>query len=89
MGASVEFVLQEDKMLEFVISSLIGNKVYKEAMVLEELPERKAGTTRVKLMMKMVSDSTIYVEVEDLGFGEFYPATGKKWEKEIILNMQE
>ena len=89
VGASVEFVLQEDKVLEFVISSLIGNKVYKEAMVLEELPERKAGTTRVKLMMKMVSDSTIYVEVEDLGFGEFYPATGKKWEKEIILNMQE
>lgn len=89
VGASVEFVLQEDKVLEFVISSLIGNKVYKEAMVLEKLPERKAGTTRVKLMMKMVSDSTIYVEVEDLGFGEFYPATGKKWEKEIILNMQE
>lgn len=89
VGSSVEFILQGENELEFKISSLTGNKVYKETMVLEELPERKAGTTRVGLQIKMVSDDTIYVEVEDLGFGEFYPATGKKWVKEIVLKMQE
>lgn len=89
VGSSVEFILQGENELEFKISSLTGNKVYKETMVLEELPERKAGTTRVGLQIKMVSDNTIYVEVEDLGFGEFYPATGKKWVKEIVLKMQE
>lgn len=89
VGSSVEFILQGENELEFKISSLTGNKVYKETMVLEELPERKAGTTRVGLQINMVSDNTIYVEVEDLGFGEFYPATGKKWVKEIVLKMQE
>ncbi len=89
VGSLVEFILQGENELEFKISSLTGNKVYKETMVLEELPERKAGTTRVGLQIKMVSDNTIYVEVEDLGFGEFYPATGKKWVKEIVLKMQE
>lgn len=89
VGSSVEFILQGENELEFKISSLTGNKVYKETMVLEELPERKAGTTRVGLQIKMVSDNTIYVEIEDLGFGEFYPATGKKWVKEIVLKMQE
>ena len=89
VGASVEFILGEDNVLEFRISSLTGNKVYVETMELLEVPERKPGTTRVKLQMKMISDSTILVEAEDLGFGEFYPAMGKKWEKEIVLNVQE
>lgn len=89
VGSEVEFILPWDNVLEFKISSLTGSKVYTETMVLEDMPERKKGTTRVKLQMKMVSDNTIYVVVEDLGFGELYPATGQKWEKEIILNMQE
>lgn len=89
VGASVEFILPEDNVLEFRISSLTGNKVYNERMILHEMPERKAGTTRVRLQMRMLSDSIIYVEAEDLGFGEFYPATNKSWEKEIVLDMQE
>lgn len=84
-----EFILQEGNELEFRISSLIGNKVYLETMILDGLPERKKGTTRVRLEMEMVSDTTIHVLVEDLGFGEFYPATNQKWEKDIILSMQE
>ena len=47
------------------------------------------GTTRIRLEMKMVSENTILVEATDLGFGEFYPATGKKWEKEIVLEIKE
>ena len=84
-----EFILQEGCELEFRISSLIGNKVYLETMLLDGLPERKRGTTRVRLKMEMVSDTTIHVDVEDMGFGDFYPATNQKWEKDIILSMQE
>ena len=80
---------KEQRKLEFRISSLTGNVVYDETMVLDELPERKPGTTRIRLEMKMVSDNTIYAVVTDLGFGEFYPATGKKWEKEIVLEFKE
>ena len=75
--------------MEFKITSLTGNKVYKEVMVLDEMPERKPGTTRVGLQMSMTSDNTIYVRVEDLGFGDFYPATYKTWEKEIVLEIKE
>ena len=89
VGTCAEIILPQDNRLEFRISSLTGNVVYNENMVLEELPERKPGTTRVRLEMKMVSDNTIYVLVTDLGFGEFYPATGKKWEKEIVLEFKE
>ena len=89
VGTCAEIILPQDNRLEFRISSLTGNVVYNETMILEELPERKPGTTRVRLEMKMVSDNTIYVLVTDLGFGEFYPATGKKWEKEIVLEFKE
>lgn len=89
VGTSVEFILPQDNKLDFRISSLTGNVVYNEIMVLDELPERKPGTTRVMLEMKMVSDNTIFAEVTDLGFGDFYPATGKRWEKEIVLEIKE
>ena len=87
--AAAEFILDENNELTFRISSLTGNVVYDETMVLDELPERKIGTTRIRLEMKMVSENTIWVEVADLGFGEFYLSTGKKWEKEIVLEIKE
>ena len=88
-GAEAEFILQEDNVLEFKISSLKGNKVYTESMVLDNLAERKKGTVRMRLQMKMISKHVICVEVEDLGFGDVYPSTNEKWTKEISLNMQE
>lgn len=88
-GAEAEFILQEDNVLEFKISLLKGNKVYTESMVLDNLAERKKGTVRMRLQMKMISKHVICVEVEDLGFGDVYPSTNQKWTKEISLNMQE
>ena len=87
--AEAEVIMQEDNALQFKISSLIGNKVYMETMVLNELAERKKGTNRVRLQIEMVSDNKAYVVVEDLGFGEFYASTNQVWEKEILLDNQE
>lgn len=87
--AEAELIMQEDNVLQFRISSLIGNKVYMETMVLNELAERKKGTNRVRLQIEMVSDNKAYVVVEDLGFGEFYASTNQVWEKEILLDNQE
>lgn len=87
--AEAELIMQEDNVLQFKISSLIGNKVYMETMVLNELAERKKGTNRVRLQIEMVSDNKAYVVVEDLGFGEFYASTNQVWEKEILLDNQE
>lgn len=85
--AEAELILQDDNVLQFKISSLIGNKVYTDSMVLEELAERKKGTNRVKLQMEMVSDNRVHIVVEDLGFGEFYSSTNQVWEKDIVLDI--
>lgn len=87
--AEVEFIVEEGDELNFRLSSLIGNKVYTETMILEEMPERKKGTNRVRLQMEMVSDKRAHIVVEDLGFGEFYSSTNLVWEKEIQLDNQE
>lgn len=86
---TAEVIVPEGNKIEFKISSLTGNKVYKEVMVLDEMPDRKPGTNRVRIFVRMLSGNTIFVEVTDLGFGEFYPATKKKWEKEIVLDIKE
>lgn len=85
--AEVEFIVQEDNLLEFKISSLIGNKVYTVPMELDGLAERKKGTTRMHLSIEMVSDNTVRIVVEDLGFGEFFPSSNQSWEKEFILEV--
>ncbi len=85
--AEVEFILQEDFILEFKISSLIGSKVYVVSMELDGMAERKAGTSRMKLQIDMISDTMVRIVVEDLGFGEFFPSSNQKWEKEIVLDV--
>ena len=85
--ADVEFIVQDDNLLEFKISSLIGSKVYTVQMELDGLVERKRGTSRMHLCIEMISDNTVRVIVEDLGFGEFFPSSNQSWEKEFVLEV--
>lgn len=56
-----------------------------ERIELPELPERPAGTTRLRITMTMRDGETLCVRTEDMGFGEIYPASGEVWEFDIQL----
>ena len=51
-------------------------------MRLVGLPHRPARATRVRMMIIFLSGHA-HIEVEDLGFGEFYCLTGMVWKREI------
>ncbi len=56
-----------------------------EKMQLDGLPERPDRTTRIRLQASMSDLHTCLITAEDLGFGELFPATHRKWSMEVEL----
>ena len=69
--------------LRFLISRMDEKDQKVSVMELPELDDRPDGTTRLRIHLSCESSKRCVIEVEDLGFGDMYPATGKVW-REIL-----
>ena len=78
-----EVILDGTPEFEWWVQSPDSRRARVEKMVLDGLPERENRTTRLRITAKPISDKEIAVTVQDLGFGELVPATGKIWESTI------
>ena len=56
-----------------------------QTVELEDLPVRPDRTTRLRITASPVANDKIEVEIRDLGFGEFFPATGRAWKSIIMM----
>ena len=54
-------------------------------LVLDGLPERPAGTTRIKMAFEFTNLNKLRVTATDMGFGELFPAVDYKKTFEIML----
>lgn len=79
---SCECYIQDDNRLEFVITPLIGKNIKNIDMILTDLP---GGFTRLGVQLYLKDENHLKIEVEDLGFGEFRPSTGRVWEEEVDI----
>lgn len=52
-------------------------------IVLDGLPARPRGATRIRLAVCFRGKKRCLVRAEDLGLGSFYPSSGKSWEAEL------
>lgn len=57
-----------------------------EHLKLEDLPKRPSLATKIKVDIMMKGRNKLYICARDLGLGEFFEATDRIWEKEILLN---
>lgn len=78
-----EFYLQEGNTVEIVLTSLIGGINRLAAITLEGLPE---GVCRLRMHLHLKDEKHLTVEIKDLGFGVFRPATNRIWEEELELD---
>ncbi len=78
---SVDFEILLDQLeeLTFLVSRMNEKSRKKLVMPLPGLPERPAGTTRLKVHMEYEAAGKCRIDVEDLGFGEMFPSSGKIW----------
>ncbi len=80
-----EFLLAEDRELTFVITPLNGKDIERKSMRLAGQEADGAPYTRYRLEMSMSGPETVRAVVTDLGFGEFFPASGQVWEECLEL----
>jgi hypothetical protein len=77
-----EFYVRGGNELELQIASLIGKENRTVRIALEDM---LPGMSRLKAHLFLTGEKELVVEVEDLGFGNFRPATNHVWHKEIAL----
>ena len=82
-GVTYDFVLGEGKTVPLILTPLDGKGAETIEVELSGLPDRPPKASRLRLNVSFESENRMKIEVDDLGFGEFYPSTGKKWEKII------
>lgn len=74
-----ELILDETKELTFVVSNMEDGQRQRYTMPLPGLPDRPNKTTRIHLHLEYESPKTCSIRVEDMGFGEMFPSSGKVW----------
>lgn len=83
--ADFEIILDEGNEIGFVITSLTGGHVNEKTIVLDGLPERPRGTTRLAIHIEMSSVNTLELEIEDLGFGQIIKSSGRAWTQTLNI----
>ena len=82
-GVTYDFVLGNAKSIPLILTPLDGKGVETIEVELSGLPDRPPKASRLRLSVSFESERRMKIEVEDLGFGDFFPSTGRKWEKII------
>ncbi|MDE5717764.1 MAG: hypothetical protein K2I53_09155, partial [Lachnospiraceae bacterium] len=83
---SCEILLGKEKEVSFVVTPLTGKNAQTRTIPLAGARETGAPFTRFALDVAMASADTVTVSVTDLGFGEFFPAGGQKWEESFQIS---
>lgn len=81
-AAETEFYLQEGNEIQVTITPLTGQNVKHAGIVLEDAPP---GITRLLGRFYMEAEHILAVRIEDEGFGEIRPSTGKIWQESIEI----
>lgn len=79
--ADCELILDDREDLTFLTMKMDETTSQKVKMVLDELPKRPNKTTRIHLHLEYTAPGICEITAEDLGFGEFYPSSGKVWKE--------
>jgi len=82
-GVTYDVVLGNSRSVPLIMTPLDGKGAETIEVELSGLPDRPPKASRLRLSVSFESENRMKIEVEDLGFGEFYPTTGRKWEKII------
>ena len=85
-GAKAEAILGDVKNIQLVLSSPYDGCTKNVRIDLSSFPDRPERTTRVAISLAYVNENKCEVAVEDLGFGEFYKATGMVVKETFVID---
>lgn len=80
-----EFIPDGEDSITVITKPMKGGQEVSHILRLKNFPDRPNRATRLRMTVYFVSAGRCVLEVEDLGFGGFYRASGKKWKREIAF----
>ena len=83
--ADFDMILEDGNEFSFIITSLTGGQVIEKPMVLDGLPERPRGTTRLGFHVEMSDVNSMQIEIVDKGFGQIIKPSGRAWNLSINI----
>ncbi|MCM1155101.1 MAG: DUF5716 family protein [Roseburia sp.] len=75
----------EENILSFLITPLTGKRAKSQDIILEDAPVREGAFSRYAIEMKMLSAECVEAKIEDIGFGDFFPASKRTWKKQFMV----
>ena len=85
VGNTMEFLLVDGSSIKFLVTPLDGKEIKEIEMVLDGLPVRPPKATRLRMLVTFESGTRVKIHVEDMGFGEIFPASGMTFNNEIDI----
>ncbi|MBQ8856744.1 MAG: hypothetical protein IJ024_01220 [Lachnospiraceae bacterium] len=82
-NVSVEVLLLDEPVLEFVMVPINGREKKTAVIHLENLPARPKKTTRLRIELEFLDPSHAKLMIKDLGFGEIFPQSDMVYEGEL------
>ena len=79
-----EFLLNDTEEVVLETRDLNGVETA-HTITLTNLPKRPKRATRIHMRLTFPSPNQCKVQMDDMGLGELYPSTGKRWETTIQL----
>lgn len=79
--AEYELILDRTEELVFVVNPMGESRKKRVAMALPGLPVRPNRTTRLRVNLTYTSQKDCEITVQDLGFGDMFPSSGKVWKE--------
>lgn len=83
--SSVEFILDHQDYLEFVVTPPDPKRKKTVKITLEGFPQREDKTLRILVQIGFLDEKTMAVVIKDRGFGDFYPATDAMLRQEVMI----
>lgn len=81
----LDLILARDNTLSIMVTPLDGGKPKVALITLDGLNVRGNKTNRIGLTVAMQDANTVKIEIEDKGFGEFFPSSGIIWKESFEL----
>ena len=82
---SVDVILDKGNSFTVTITPLDGRGVRHIEIVLDGLKEHEPKTVRLRIETLMESEDVMRLNVTDLGFGDFFPASNQLFTRTISL----
>lgn len=80
-----EFILESGNSFSLLVTPLTGKESKEVEVILDNLPKRDERASKISMTISMRSENEVFIELQDMGFGEIYPASGKVWQEEFSI----